>query len=201
MYDIPTSIQLKEGQFSIRKDGDYRMILDCFRALEDAELTPQEKLYAALIIFYNDLNSISDIYKLGDVEEAVEKMYNFFNCNQPVSVGKSLNHKVIDWDLDSQLICSAINNVAHKEIRLEPYIHWWTFMGYYSAIGECPLSTIITIRHKMLTGKKLEDYEKEFRKENMEFFTWNSNVVREETEEDKFIRELWNSGVKNGEHS
>lgn len=194
MYDIPISINIDGVDFSIRNNGDYRMVLDCFLAMEDIDLAPQERLSAALIIFYNDISSIDELEKLGDLQQAVQKMYNFFNCNRPESVGRTFKHKLIDWDQDSQLICAAVNKVAGLEIRSLPYLHWWTFMGYYSSIGECPLSTIISIRNKIVKGKKLEKFEREFRSENPEYFIWNRNSV-EENEADQLARELWNSGV------
>ena len=66
-------------------------------------------------------------------------------------------------------------------------------MGYYTAIGECPLSTVIHIRDKIVTGKKLEKYERNFRNSNPQYFTWNSKTI-EEKEADRLVRELWNAG-------
>ena len=168
------------------------MVLDCFVALQDAELTAEERIIASLIIFYEDLNGLEDLNKLPDLHEAVIKMFEFFNCGQPEHKSGS-NLKLIDWEQDSQLICSAINKIANTEIRAVEYLHWWTFMGYYMAIGESPLSTIVSIRHKMLTGKKLEKYEQQFRRENPQYFTWNSKSV-EQQEADNLAKELWNSG-------
>lgn len=192
MYNIPTSIEVDGVEYPIRNNGDYRVILDCFRALEDEELMPRERLLCSLIIFYEDFNSIEDIIKAKNVEELVNKMYEFFNCGSAIS-GTKVNHKLIDWEQDEQLICSAINTVANKEVRLESYIHWWTFMGYYTAIGECPLSTIIHIRNKIVTNEKLEKYERKFRNSNPQYFTWNSKTV-DEREADLLVKELWNSG-------
>ena len=56
MYEIPTSIQIGEQSYPIRNNGDYRMVLDCFVALNDIELSQQERLYASLIIFYDNMN-------------------------------------------------------------------------------------------------------------------------------------------------
>lgn len=191
MYDIPTSVMVDGVEYKIRNDGDFRVILDCFRALGDVELTAKERLLAALIIFYANFNTIEDLAEL-DVKKLTSEMYNFFNCGSPAT-GTQSNKKLIDWEQDSQLICSAVNKVCGKEIRLEPYIHWWTFMGYFTAIGESPISTIIHIRDKIVNGKKLEKHEREYRRENPQYFTWNSKTV-EENEADKLVRELWNSG-------
>lgn len=192
MYEIPTTITVGGTEYQIRNKGDYRMVLDCFSALQDASLNSNERLFCSLIIFYEDINCIADINKFEDLEEAATKMFDFFNCGRSQSVGKKMNHKLIDWEQDSQIICSAINKVANKEVRAEPYIHWWTFMGYYSAVGESLLSTIVSIRDKIVRGKKLEKHERIFRQENPEYFVWNTNNIDEEAEE--LFNELWNKG-------
>jgi hypothetical protein len=190
MYEIPTSIEIDGRQFHIRNNGDYRVILDCFQALEDVELQPTERILASLIIFYEDFNTIEDIYEV-NIEKAVSEMYNFFNCGSD-NFGTSSKYKLIDWEGDAQLICSAVNKVAGTEVRSVPYIHWWTFMGYYTAIGDSPISTIIHIRDKIMSNKKLEKYEREFRMKNPQYFTWNSKRV-DDAEADKLMRELWNN--------
>ena len=188
MYELPTTILLNDTEFKIRSKGDFRMVLDCFEALNDITLSEQERAIAALIIFYEDINDLEDIDKLGDINNAIKQMELFFNCGQE-KVGLQTNYKLIDWDKDSALISSAINNVAKIEIRSVEYCHWWTFMGYYLAIGECPLSNIINIRYKLATHKKLEKYEEKFRRENPQYFTNNSP---DEDLEKWFLEQVWN---------
>lgn len=197
MYELPTSIEIDNHHFAITDKGDYRMVIDCFIALEDVELESQDRILAALLIFYEDLEELEDIERVfGDnVVEACEKMFLFFNCGQQ-SIGYKTNHKLIDWQQDEQLIIAAVNNVASKELRAEPYLHWWTFMGYYISVGESVLSTVVSIRNKIINGKKLEKYENEFRKNNPDYFIWKTKTV-EEQELDNYIREMWNSN--NGE--
>ncbi len=196
MFELPTSITIDGDNYPIRNQGDFRMVLDCFKCLQDIELTEQERILVALCIFYEDVTGVECVQEVFNTDSklaaAVEEMYNFFNCGQE-SVGAARNHKLIDWEKDSQVIVSAINNVAKKEIRAETYIHWWTFMGYYLAIGECPLSTIVNIRDKIVRGKKLEKWEQDFKLNNPEYFNWNFKSVEEE-ELDNYIRELWNKG-------
>lgn len=192
MYNIPTSIFVDGREYKIRNNGDYRVILDCFQALSDVELTAQERLLAGLIIFYEDFSTVEDLESVPNIQELVKEMYNFFNCGSE-SVGTKSNHKLIDWEQDEQLICSAINKVANKEIRLENYVHWWTFMGYFTAIEESPISTIIHIRDKIVNGKKLEKHERQYKNQNPQYFIWNSKTV-EDNEADKLARTLWNSG-------
>lgn len=194
MYELPTSIEIEEQSFAIRNDGDFRMVLDCFSILNNYELEIQERLIGAVAIFYADIHDdISEISKLPSLEKAVMKMYEFFNCRSPEVAQKRPDYKLIDWETDEILIASAINQVAGKEIRLEKYIHWWTFMGYYMAVGECSLSTVVSIRHKIATNQKLEKYEKKFRAENPQYFTVDVRSKAQQ-EADAMVRSLWGSG-------
>lgn len=191
MYQLPTELEFNGTVHKIRNKGDYRIILDCFLALNDSELTKEERVYACLIIFYEDLNSLEDILSLESVDEPVKKMFDFFRCNQPETV-QTAPYALIDWETDEQMICAAVNTVAHEEIRSAPYIHWWTFMGYYNSIGKSVLSTVVSIRNKIMKGKKLEKWETEFRRENPQYFAWKAKSA-DEIKEDEEIKALWNS--------
>ena len=193
MFEIPTSIQIGDKQLAITNKGDYRMVIDCFSALNDVELDKEARVLCSLIIFYEDFNSIEDIMKFDQLKEAIEKMYEFFNCGNSQGIGSKQHHTLIDWDNDSQLVASAINKVANTEIRSLPYLHWWTFMGYYLAIGESPLATIVSIRSKIANNKKLEKYEKDFRNDNPQYFIWDYKSI-EEKEAEQAVMAIWNSG-------
>lgn len=191
MYEIPTSLTIEEQSFAIRNRGDYRMVLDCFCVLNDTELTEEERLYACLLIFYDDMKDLRDLNKFPNIQEAIIKMYDFFNCGQEQS-GNKVNYKLIDWEQDSQIICAAINKVSGKEIRFEPYMHWWTFMGYYYEVGESTLSTVVSIRNKIIKGKKLEKHENAFRRDNSQYFTWKKDTIQDK-EDKEWIKKVWNS--------
>lgn len=188
-YELPTSIEINGTPFRIREKGDFRMVFSCFNALNDVELSPNERVLASLIIFYEDMNSIEDVQAWKDANEAVEKMYAFFNCGDDIQSNTS-NLKLIDWEADATLICSAVNIVANKEIRAEKYLHWWTFVGYYMGIGECALSNIINIRYKRAKNKKLEKHERQFVNDNPQYFKIDTRTT-EEKEMDAYFRSLW----------
>lgn len=190
MFEIPTTINLPNGEFDIRCRGDYRMVLDCFEILNDSELTKQERLLSCLIVFYDNMSDIDSLNVLGNLEDATKEMFRFFNCNQP-EVKQTHNYRLIDWSADAQMIASGINSVANFEVRSVEYMHWWTFMGYYNAIGESTLSTVVGIRQKIAKGTKLEKYEQDFKKDNPQYFTIN---LRKDEEGDAFadeLRKLW----------
>ena len=79
--------------------------------------------------------------------------------------------------------------------RALTYLHWWTFMGYFCSIGESTLSTVVSIRDKILKGKKLEKYETEFRRDNPQYFKWDSRTLQEK-EDDELLKQLWDFGVE-----
>lgn len=169
------------------------MVLDCFSCLEDEELTKEERILGAVCIFYEDIECVEDLEKFDDcIEDIVKQMFWFFNCGDDNMEKAGKSHVLVDWDKDSQLICSAVNKVAGKEIRVEPFIHWWTFMGYYMGIGESLFSTVLSIRHKIVNGEKLEKHESKFRRENPQYFNWNSKTI-DQKEADNWLQSVWNS--------
>jgi len=191
MYSLQTSVEVNQASFAIRNKGDFRMVLDCFEALNDTELTPVERMYSALIIFYEDLNSLEDIFEYKDyLTELENSMMTFFNGGDSDVQSNTHNYKLIDWNKDSNLICSAINNVAKQEIRALDYLHWWTFLGYYISIGECLLSTVVSIRYKIAKNEKLEKHEKKFRQDNPEYFNIDLRTS-EQKEADDYVKGLW----------
>lgn len=190
MYDLPTTITVKDKSYAIRNQGDFRMVLDCLNTLNDASISKQDRMIACIAIFL-DVKKLEDILKLPDLEEIAKQIMFFINCGQE-DTGKKLKFKLIDWEKDAVLLVSAINNVANKEIRAEKYIHWWTFMGYYMAIGECSLSTVVSIRYKQSTNEKLEKHERKFIEENPQYFNWDRRTA-EQIEEDEYIRSIWNA--------
>ena len=194
MFELPTTLTIDDEEFGIRDDGDYRMVLDCFDALQDTDLPKRERLVTAVVIFYDGF-SLDNVFTYLDTEEkiseAIRLMFDFFNCGKE-DMGNKSPYKLVDWEQDNHLIASAINNVAHTEVRSVEYMHWWTFMGHYISIGESVLSTIVTIRSKIVEGKKLEKHEIEFKRKNPVYFVWNRQTV-EQQEADALIREIWNS--------
>lgn len=194
MFDIPTNIVIEDRQFNIRNRGDYRMVLDCFSILNDMDLTQQERVIGCLMIFYEGFDDPLEVYLIEDdlLLELVNKMYEFFNCGQKEENPKN-SPRLIDWKKDEQLVCSAVNKVAQQEIRAIPYMHWWTFMGYYMAIGESALSTVVNIRYKIVHNKKLEKFEKDFKNDNPQYFNWDKKTSEQHEAED-WVLKMWNGG-------
>lgn len=193
MYELPTTVDIDGNVFHIRRKGDFRVILDCFAALQDDELDKEYKILTAIIIFYEEFDSLEDTNKYGKfLEKLTLEMFRFINCGQDNQRGAESEISLINWEDDSQIICAAVNNVAKQEVRILEYLHWWTFLGYYMSVGQSVLSTVVSIRDKVYRGKKLDKWEQDFKKENPQFFVRKQPTIEREFEEE--LRNLWNGG-------
>lgn len=196
MFELPTTITVNGKEYPIRNKGDYRMIFDVFSTLNDDELDTSLSIGTALLIFLEGADDIAVLFEWFPTDElfaeAIKQMFLFINCGREDTVGAHAKHSVVDWEQDQQIIAGAVNVVAKTEVRALPYLHWWTFMGYYMGIGEGVFSTIVNIRSKIKEGKKLEKYEQDFRRDNPQYFVTKRN--EKEKAFDDELRRLWNEG-------
>ena len=193
MYKLPTKVTVNDPEFNIRERGDFRMVLDCFKALQDEELSEDYRVLASLLIFYNELNDFEDLREYEPhINELTKEMFRFINGGEDNSPGAERDVTLVDWEQDSQLVCAAINNVSHQEIRALEYLHWWTFLGYYMSVGQSVLSTVVSIRDKIAHHKKLEKWEKDFKKDNPKYFVWRQTA--QEQDLNNLVRDIWNKG-------
>lgn len=190
MYELPKTVEVSGKSYKIRNGADYRTIIGVIDVCEDPELTQEEKTVSAFIIFYDGINDYEDIIDVfgNDAKEAMQAMMKFISYNYDDELVSSAKIKLIDWVQDESLIVSGVNGVAKTEVRELKYLHWWTFLSYYMAIGDGPLATVVSIRNKLAKGKKLEKYEQEFRRENPAYFRWKN----EEIEGRNLIESIWN---------
>ena len=193
MYILPTKVNVDGLEFNIRERGDFRMVLDCFKALQDVELSEDYRVLASLLIFYNEFNDVEDLREYEpQLNDLVKEMYRFINGGEDNTPGAERDVSLIDWEQDSQIVCAAVNTVANQEIRSVEYLHWWTFLGYYMSVGQSVLSTVVSIRDKIAHHKKLEDWEKKFKNDNPKYFVWRQTA--QEQDLNNLVRDIWNKG-------
>lgn len=185
---LPTTIIIDGTAFEIR--SDYRNILQIMCAFNDEELSVNERYEVMLRRLYVDHRKIDG----RNYEEAVKKAVEFIDGGN-VSQKKTIPRKLYDWEQDEQIIFSAINKVAGREVRSDSYMHWWTFLGLFYEIGEGVFSTVVSIRDKQQRNKKLEKYEQEFLKENADMVKLRARYSTEEEAERERLRKLL--GIKN----
>lgn len=156
IYDLPTALDVDGESYPIR--SDWRAAIDIICALNDPDLDDHDKTVVVLGILYE--------VQPENVAEAMNKAMWFISCGQEEPKSKVKQPKLMDWEQDFPLIISAVNKVAGKELRAEPYTHWWTFVGLYQSIGDSTFTQVVAIRKKLKSGKPLEKYEKEYYRRN-----------------------------------
>lgn len=138
-------------------NADYRDILEILSYLSDETKNEYIRWRIALGLFYE--GNIPDEHEA----EAIKYLSDFIDYGAKED---RPSPKLMDWDQDAQIIIADVNKVAGKEIRAEKFVHWWTFLAYFNAIGEGQLLTVVSIRSKRQKGKKLEKWEQEYYREN-----------------------------------
>lgn len=151
--------------------------MDIFAAFNDPEFDGEMKTLALLKIFYPEWQKIPP----EDIREAIEKACEFIDCGHKRD-NKHLP-KTIDWEQDAALIIPAVNQIAKMEVRSNPNIHWWTFFGWFMSSEDNLLSTVLNIRKKKATGKKLEKWEQEFYRDNQKLIDIHRKHTPEELSE------------------
>lgn len=159
-WELPVSITIHGSTHPIRNRCDYRVVLDAIAALNDVELTDEEKIKCALFIFYDDVSQIDDY------DVALSEMLRIIGGGEE-DVGSSKSENMLmDWEHDFKVLVAPLNRVLGCEIRSVEYLHWYSLLSAYMEIGECVFSTIVSIRSKRAKGKKLEKWESEFFREH-----------------------------------
>lgn len=158
-YTLPMSVEVGGIEYEIR--ADYRAALDIIAALSDLDLNEQERIIAALDIFYPAFDTMPTEH----YQEAINACCDFIACGENQATnGKAV--KLMDWEQDFNYIASAVNKVLGREIRMPDFLHWWSFVGAYYEIGDCLFSQIVSIRDKKAHGKKLDKSEQEWYRKN-----------------------------------
>lgn len=188
---LPETLTVGERTYPIR--SDYRNVLQVFEAFQDPELYPEEKHIVSIFLLFEGFTCAEDVEEEVEdgfnVNEAVRQISWFIAAGRPERKDDLPNYS---WKQDEQMIFAAVNKVAGTETRELPYLHWWTFLGYFNEVGEGTFSFIVGIRNKLNNGKKLEKYEKEFLSKNRKMVEIKLALTEEEQEEEDAYNALLN---------
>lgn len=171
-WSLPYTVDV--GGVKRAVNTEYRDILRIIEKLNDIDEDDQVRVYVSLALFYKDFEDIPE----DQFFEAAEKMVWFISCGEEDD-GRKLP-KVIDWEQDYSMIAADINKVAGRDVREPQPLHWWSFVSMFNGIGEGQLSTVVSIREKLRTGKKLEKWEKEFYKKNRSKVDFKTKLTESE---------------------
>lgn len=192
IYALPKSVVIGGRDFPIRYD--YRVILNIFEAMNDPELTDQERALAVLQMFYVDFDAIEDY------EAAIRECFWFINGGKYEESSKK-KPRLVAWEQDFPYVAAPINRVLGYEIRAVEYdpetntggLHWWTFLSAYMEIGDCLFAQVVGIRSKKARGKKLDASDQEFYRRNRDLV----DIKARYTEAEEELLKQW-TGIQPG---
>lgn len=179
-WSLPESAVIGGIEYEI--NTDFRDVFEIMKHLNDPNEPDFVRWQIAIALFYE--GDIPDEHQ----QEAMEYLAAFISYAEMDSVKPG--PKLIDWEQDSKEIIADVNKIAGREIRSLEYLHWWTFLSYFQAIGEGQLSTLVAIRSKLAKGKKLEEWEKEFYRENKSRVDLKKVYSAEEMAEQERLKKL-----------
>lgn len=181
---LPEALAVGGVEHPIRTD--YRNVLHIFEAFQDPDLPQWDKWTVAMFLLFEEFSCADDVLLAVqdgfDIKEAIEQMNWFISAGAPEK--KLLDAPTYSWKQDEQIIFSAVNKVAGREIRGPEHLHWWTFFGYFNEVGEGTFSYVVGIRNKLSHGKKLEKHEREFVLRNPELVRLSPPKTKEQLEEE-----------------
>lgn len=183
LFDLPKALDIGGKSWEIRTD--YRDILTIIQAIDDPDLSNNEKIFVCLTIMYVDFDDMPETL----YEEAFKAAIRFIDRNNDDD-NKLHGKKNMDWEQDAQLLFPAVNHVAGFEVRSVEYMHWWTFIGYFMEISDGVYSTVLSLRSKKNKGKKLEKWEQQWWKENLSICKLNTRYSEEEKSEQAALKAL-----------
>lgn len=178
-WQLPQRAELGGKLYDLHTD--YRDILEIFRYLEDPDLTDFVRWQIALGLFYEQPVPPED------TQAAIDYLCAFIRCGEKEGPPGA---KVLDWQQDAQLIVADINACTGQEIRSLRYLHWWSFMACFHAIGDGQLSTVIAIRQKLARGKKLESWEQTYYREHRQRVDLPKRYSQQEMEQKQRLEAL-----------
>lgn len=169
---LPTVLEVGGKEYAIRTD--YRVALDIFLALTDIELDDTEKALEAIEILYVD--EIPPEHW----QEALDKCYWYLRGGEEEREDKQ--PQLVSWEQDFNMIASPISKNIGQDIRGMEYLHWWSFLSAYLAIGDCLFSQVVAIRDKKARGKSLDKADREFYRRNRDIIDIKVKTTQEEDE-------------------
>lgn len=154
VWSLPTTWTVGTRQYGIH--ADFRDILEIFSYFQNENLPEYLRWDIALALFYKEP------IPPADRQAAMEGLAAFLTWGRPQKPGP----RRIDWQQDAPAIVADVNKVAGQEIRNLPFVHWWTFLSWFHAVGEGQLSALVGLREKLARGKTLTPEEREFYRQN-----------------------------------
>ena len=180
----------KAGNVDI--NSDFRISILFELLMQDNELSEEEKVEQALILYYPNLEEITD-YK-----EAIENIIWFYKCGKKEmkenvdeeSNMKNRQKQIYSYEFDAEYIYSAFMEQYNIDLNSIEYLHWWKFKALFNSLNENILfSKIMSYRAMDLSRIKDKEMKKYYKK--MKDLYSLPDMRSEEEKENDFANALW----------
>ncbi len=184
-WGLPTRAELGGEVYAIR--SDYRDVLAVLRWLSsraDPDLDRSERGYVAMRLFYPEFAAMPPAVW----PQATQFLAEFLAAGRREDARPG--PPLMDWQQDAPLIAAGISQQTGQDVRGMAYLHWWSFLALFDAIGEGSFATVVAIRDKLRRGKRLETWELEFYRTHRAAVELRGPVSAEEAEEKRQLLEM-----------
>ncbi len=154
LWRLPKKVRLGEQDWDIR--ADFRVMLRVMAVLERKDLPESGRIYLAMRLFFKEFSQMPPA-----LWESAAKELMLFLAGGREDPGPA-GPRLLDWQQDAELIIADVNKAAGRELRELDFVHWWTFLSFFGAVGEGRLSAVVGIRKKLAEGTALDEWEKEY---------------------------------------
>lgn len=187
--DYPEYIEVNGNEYKI--NTDYRVALQCLKVVEDETISDTERFYAILCLL------LGTNVKQEDEVEAFKKCAIYLRCGKEIN---PTNDEIdMDYEQDKGYINASFRSRYQIDIKKEN-MHWWEYNELITGFGETEvLSQIRYIRNKPLSECSDEKERQELIKQKEQFALKKKEIVKEKTEEEKEIDNLFDNLLKKGE--
>lgn len=130
---VPTTIEVLGEEYKINSDFRTSILFELL--IQDKELTDEEKITQALILYYED-----NIPK--DINKAIEGLLWFYRGGKEEAKatgkgkGKGNNKQIYSYEYDAELIYSAFMSQYGIDLQDIKYLHWFKFKALFKGLKE-----------------------------------------------------------------
>ncbi len=182
LWNLPRAAVIGGREYAIH--SDFREVLRVIACLNCADYPAYIRWRVALGLFYD--GEIPPKHR----QAAMEYLADFLTCGERDTPSR----KWFDWEADAAAILSDVNKAAGREVRQERFLHWWTFLSYFNAIGEGQFSTLLTVREKLRQGLPLGAWEQEYYRDHPRRVSRERIYTREERQRQEALKRILDGG-------
>ena len=148
-------------------NSDFRISILFELLMQDNELSEEEKVEQALILYYPNLEEITNH------KEAIENIIWFYKCGKEEikenvdeeSNMKNRQKQIYSYEFDAEYIYSAFMEQYNIDLNSISYLHWWKFKALFNSLNENVLfSKIMGYRAMNLAKIKDKEIKKHYKK-------------------------------------